>query len=78
MTAHGFRAIASTLLHEIGKGKPDAFERQLTCADGKKVREARTRGEYREERVRMMQNWSDYLDQLRDGATILQAKFGAP
>jgi integrase len=78
MTAHGFRAMASTLLNEMGKWNPDAIERQLAHADGNKVRRAYTRGEYWDERVRMMQHWSDYLDQLRDGATIIQAKFGAP
>jgi hypothetical protein len=31
-----------------------------------------TRGEYWDEGVRMMQYWSDYLDQLPDGATILR------
>ncbi len=77
MTAHGFRAMASTLLNEMGKWNPDAIERQLAHADGNKVRRAYTRGEYWDERVRMMQHWSDYLDQLRDGATIIQAKFGA-
>jgi integrase len=77
MTAHGFRAMASTLLNEMGKWNPDAIERQLAHADGNKVRRAYTRGEYWDERVRMMQHWSDYLDQLGGGATIVQAKFGA-
>lgn len=35
-----------------------------------------TRGEYWDERVKMMQHWSDYLDQLRDGAKILRPNFG--
>jgi integrase len=46
MTAHGFRAMASTLLNEMGKWNPDAIERQLAHADGNKVRRAYTRGEY--------------------------------
>ena len=76
MTGHGFRAMASILLNEMGKWNPDAIERQLAHADGNKVRRAYTRGEYWAERVAMMQDWSDYLDQLRDGVTIIQAKFG--
>ena len=28
------------------------------------------------ERVAMMQDWSDYLDRLRTGATIIEGKFG--
>ena len=75
MTGHGFRAMASTLLNEMGKWNPDAIERQLAHAEGNAVRRAYTRGEYWNERVAMMQEWSDYLDQLRDGATILRPQF---
>lgn len=76
MTGHGFRAMASTLLNEMGKWNPDAIERQLAHADNNAVRRAYTRGEYWDERVAMMQDWSDYLDQLRSGAKILTPKFG--
>lgn len=67
MTSHGFRAMASTLLNEMGTWNPDAIERQLAHVEGDGVRRAYARGEYWEERVRMMQAWSDYLDQLRAG-----------
>jgi len=77
MTGHGFRAMASTLLNEMGTWNPDAIERQLAHADGNSVRRAYTRGEYWDERVRMMQHWSDYLDQLREGAAILRPNFGS-
>ena len=77
MTGHGFRAMASTLLNEMGKWNPDAIERQLAHADNNAVRRAYTRGEYWNERVAMMQHWSDYLDQLRDGAKILTGSFGS-
>lgn len=76
MTGHGFRAMAATLLNEMGIWNPDAIERQLAHADGNSIRRAYARGQYWEERVRMMQHWSDYIDQLRDGATILRPKFG--
>ena len=76
MTAHGFRSMAATLLNEMGIWNPDAIEKQLAHLDGNSVRRAYTRGEYWEERVRMMQHWSDYLDQLRDGAKILRPQFG--
>ncbi len=76
MTGHGFRAMASTLFNEMGKWNRDAIERQLAHADNNAVRRAYTRGEYWEERVAMMQDWSDYLDQLRSGAKILTPKFG--
>ncbi len=77
MTGHGFRAMASTLLNEMGKWNPDAIERQLAHADNNAVRRAYTRGEYWNERVAMMQDWSDYLDQLRNGAKILTGSFGS-
>ncbi|MFT5331004.1 MAG: integrase [Parasphingorhabdus sp.] len=76
MTAHGFRAMAATLLNEMGIWNPDAIERQLAHAESNSVRRAYARGQYWEERVKMMQHWSDYIDQLRDGATILRPQFG--
>jgi integrase len=71
MTAHGFRAMASTLLNESGKWSPDAIERALAHGDNDKVRAAYHRGAHWKERVEMAQWWSDYLDQLRKGADIV-------
>jgi integrase len=71
MTAHGFRAMASTLLNESGKWNPDAIERALAHGDSDKVRAAYHRGAYWKERVAMAQWWSDYLDTLRKGADIV-------
>ncbi len=65
MTAHGFRATASTLLNETGKWNPDAIERQLAHLEGNEVRRAYARGEYWDERVAMAQWWADHLDVLR-------------
>lgn len=65
MTAHGFRAMAATLLNESGRWHPDAIERQLAHLDRSEVRRAYTRGEYWAERIQMMQFWSDYIDELR-------------
>lgn len=76
MTAHGFRAMASTLLNESGKWNPDAIERALAHGDSDKVRAAYHRGAHWKERVEMAQWWSDYLDQLREGAEILRPNFG--
>ncbi|QUM73568.1 tyrosine-type recombinase/integrase [Sphingopyxis granuli] len=71
MTAHGFRAMASTLLNESGKWSADAIERALAHGDTDKVRAAYHRGQHWQERVEMAQWWSDHLDTLRDGAEIL-------
>ncbi|WP_137753870.1 integrase arm-type DNA-binding domain-containing protein [Sphingopyxis sp. L1A2A] len=68
MTAHGFRAMASTLLNESGKWHPDAIERALAHGDSDKVRAAYHRGAHWDERVVMAQWWSDYLDRLRVGS----------
>ncbi|MBP6030279.1 MAG: tyrosine-type recombinase/integrase [Sphingobium sp.] len=74
MTAHGFRAMASTLLNESGEWHPDAIERALAHGDDDKVRAAYHRGAHWDERVKMAQWWSDYLDQLRKGADIIPIK----
>lgn len=71
MTAHGFRAMASTLLNESGKWSPDAIERSLAHKDRDAVRAAYHRGAHWEERVNMAQWWSDHLDLLRKGGSIL-------
>lgn len=65
MTAHGFRAMASTLLNESGKWNPDAIERALAHKGTDGVRGAYHRGAHWAERVEMAQWWSDYLDKLR-------------
>ena len=70
MTAHGFRALASTRLNELGF-PPDVIERQLAHVERDKVRAAYNRAAYLEERRRMMQAWSDYLDALREGAPVV-------
>lgn len=72
MTAHGFRAMASTLLNESGKWSPDAIERALAHGDSDKVRAAYHRGAHWKERVEMAQWWSDHLHQLRKGADVIQ------
>jgi integrase len=65
MTPHGFRAMASTLLNELGKHRPDIIEAQLAHKEGDKVRAAYNRAQYMTERRQLMQDWADYLDYLR-------------
>ena len=59
MTGHGFRAVASTLLNELGY-RPDVIERQLAHAEKNAVRAAYHRSQYLEERKSMMQQWADH------------------
>jgi integrase len=70
MTAHGFRAMASTRLNEMG-WSPDVIERQLAHVERNKVRASYNRAQYLEERRLMMQAWADYLDGLRTGADVV-------
>ncbi len=71
MTGHGFRSMAASRLNELG-WNPDAIERQLAHAELNKVRAAYTHAaHYLEERKRMMQAWANYLDELRNGASIV-------
>jgi integrase len=66
MSAHGFRALASSLLHEESKFSSEAIERALAHQDKNAIRRAYARGEHWNERVRLAQWWSDYLDKLRE------------
>ena len=68
MTAHGFRAMPSTLLNESGKWLSDAIERALAHKDRDAVRAAYHRGAHWAERVEMAQWWAEHLDQLRVSA----------
>ncbi len=64
MVPHGFRSMASTLLHESGEVSGD-IELQLAHVDSNKVRGIYNRSERIKERAKMMQRWSDRLDKLR-------------
>jgi integrase len=64
MTSHGFRSMASTLLHENGF-KSDVIEIQLAHAERNKIKAAYNHAEYLAERTGMMQWWADYLNGLR-------------
>lgn len=66
MTAHGFRAMARTLIDEELRCRPDWIELQLAHAVGGSLGRAYNRTQHIEGRTEMMQRWADYLDQLRD------------
>ncbi|MGB0920490.1 MAG: tyrosine-type recombinase/integrase [Alphaproteobacteria bacterium] len=82
VTAHGFRATASSLLNESGLWSENAIERQLAHVDGNPVRRAYARSEYWDERVQMMQWWADALANMKttkgsgklDGAVLRPRK----
>jgi integrase len=70
MTGHGFRSMASTLLHEQGWNH-QAIERQLAHAELNAVSAAYNFAEHLPERRKMMQAWADYLDSLKAGAEVI-------
>lgn len=70
MTGHGFRGIASTILHERGYNH-DHIELQLAHAPRNAVSAAYNHALYLEPRARMMQDWADYLDGIKTGAAVL-------
>ena len=69
MTTHGFRSMASTRLNELGYNA-DLIEIQLSHSQANKVRAAYNHAEYLEERITMMQEWSDYLDKLQNKESV--------
>lgn len=67
MCTHGFRSIASTLLNELGYNR-DWIERQLAHGERNDVRAAYNYAEYLPQRRKMMQEWADYLDTLKNAS----------
>ncbi len=73
--AHGFRAMARTMLAERMKGIPaELVEAQLGHGKSGPLGNAYDRAEYMEQRHQVMQTWADYLDKLRIGADVIQFK----
>jgi integrase len=73
MTPHGFRAMASTILDNMGY-KQEWLERQLAHEEQNKVKAAYKREAWRmylPERIAMMQAWADCLDKLKQGAEVI-------
>lgn len=77
ITAHGFRAMARTMLHEILQFTPDAIEAQLAHAVPDRLGRAYNRTQHLAERKKMMQMWADYLDKLKQGAKVIPFKQAA-
>jgi len=74
ITAHGFRAMARTILDEVLGFRPDYIEHQLAHAVRDPLGRAYNRTAHLLERRKMMQAWADYLDGLRNGASVVSIK----
>ena len=70
ITAHGFRSMASTILHEQG-WPSDVIERQLSHSERDEVKAAYNYAQHLPKRREMMQAWADFLDGLRAGAEVV-------
>lgn len=68
-SAHGFRALFSTVANECGHN-PDAIERQLAHAERNEVRAAYHRAHYLKDRAELLQWWADYLDGRKCGKVV--------
>lgn len=73
MTGHGFRGLASTVLHEQGFDHQH-IELQLAHQERNQVSAAYNHALYISQRTAMMQHWADYLDELKAGAKIVPFK----
>lgn len=71
LTGHGWRACARTLLHERLGFAPEVIEHQLAHSVPDTLGRAYNRTRFIDERRKMMQAWSDYLDKLRRGADVV-------
>lgn len=68
MTAHGFRHTASTFLHEnihIHGIQSDVIEMQLAHVEKNNVKGIYNKALYMSERVRLMEWWSSFIDELK-------------
>jgi integrase len=73
-TAHGFRAMARTIMDEVLGERVDLIEHQLAHAVKDPNGRAYNRTAHLPARRAMMQRWADYLDKLRIGADVIQFK----
>ena len=71
ITAHGFRAMARTILDEVLQFRPDIIEHQLAHAVRDPLGRAYNRTSHLAERKKMLEVWADYLDGLKFGAKVI-------
>jgi integrase len=67
MTAHGFRSSASTILNGHRVANPEVIEVALAHKDST-IRGIYNRAHYWPERIKLLQDWADLIDQFKAGA----------
>lgn len=70
MTAHGFRAMARTMIAERLGVAGEVIEAQLAHAVPDALGRAYNRTQFLQQRREMMQKWADYIDRIREGAVV--------
>jgi integrase len=73
MTGHGFRGIASTILHEQGY-KHEHIELQLAHSDRDGVSAAYNFAKHLPQRATMLEDWANYLEVIKAGADVINFK----
>jgi integrase len=76
MTGHGFRGLASTILHEQGYAH-EHIELQLAHTPRNAVSAAYNHALYLEPRAKMMQDWADFLELTQRGVKVIPFKGSA-
>ena len=76
MTGHGFRGLASTLLHEQGYDHQH-IELQLAHQERNSVSAAYNHATYLSQRTRMMQDWGDFLERTACSNVVTFEKVAA-
>ena len=70
-TAHGFRAMARTIMDEVLGERVDLIEHQMAHQVKDPNGRAYNRTAHLPARRKLMQRWADYLDKLRIGAQVI-------
>lgn len=64
MTGHGFRALAMSTIKEKLNYRHEIVDRQLAHLPRNKIDQAYDRAKFIPDRIKMMQEWADYIDSL--------------
>ncbi len=77
MTGHGFRSLAMSAIKEKLNYRHEVVDRQLAHVQKSQVDQAYDRADYMDDRTKMMQDWSSYLDALAGNGKVIEGKFEA-
>lgn len=74
-SAHGFRALARTAIREKLEYDSEVIERQLAHAPNTSLGRAYDRTQFIDQRIRMMEDWAQFLDDMANKGKIIQGNF---